>query len=147
MPEALTIKQYLHLRKKTAWWGSDLGLQRDGRQFPWRWKHLVNKYLLGLQREWDPGISTDFAGFLSVYTAGSHYSCLWCGSLLGIGSLGTLFRQLERMSKFLPESFEPAWFSARCYLHAKETFWVGRFCSPKTLTRSFFFPFCPLFIL
>ena len=103
------LKHHLQLKTKEAVEGRRLGLQWGGRKFTWRWssKCLVNKCLLGLQRQWDPGILTDSAGFLSVYTASSHYGCLRRVSLPGTGPLGTLFRQSERMSEFLPESFEP----------------------------------------
>ena len=59
------LKHHLQLKTKEAVEGRHLGLQGGGRKFTWKWssKCLVNKHLLGLQRQWDPEWTLISKGF------------------------------------------------------------------------------------
>lgn len=57
------------------------------------------------------------------------------GCLPGTDPLATFFRQLGERSEVLFESLGPWLFSTQNNLHAKETFWGGKLCSP-TLSNS-----------
>ena len=127
----LHLKYHLQLKTEEDVGGSDLGLQRGRRQFTWRWKSkcFINKCLLGheeIMGHREEFWQTDFPRFLPVYTPSSYYLIYGDSSLPGTGPLSTFFRQLERRSKFLPESFCPWLFSAQNKQHAKETLGGGR---------------------
>ena len=59
------------------------------------------------------------------------------GCLPGTDPLATFFRQLGERSEVLFESLGPWLFSTQNNLHAKETFWGGKFCSPAQYCKSY----------
>ena len=66
MAEAHHLKYHLQLKTKENVEGRDLGLQRGGRQFTWRWKSkcLVNKHMPCLAETMEHGEDFDQMGLV-----------------------------------------------------------------------------------